>query len=72
MDNKCPKCNGKLRVFYMKQECPYCGCDLLNYNLEKRLEEDSIKAEAEFEFLDKILNKIKGKILNIFSVFKRK
>lgn len=55
MENKCPKCNEKLSIFYIKQNCPECGCDLLNYNREKMLEEDAAKAEAEFAKLEKLL-----------------
>ncbi len=63
MDNKCPKCGKKLSVWYIKQNCPDCGCDLLYYNMDKRLEEDAKKAEAEFEALEKVT----GKVKNIFS-----
>ena len=61
--DKCPKCGKKLSLFYVKQECSACGCDLLNYDREKRLEEDAAQAEAEFEKLEKFLSKfIKKKI----------
>ncbi len=55
MDNKCPKCGKKLSVFYIKETCSECGCNLMYYNMESRLEEDSKKAEAEFEKLERIL-----------------
>lgn len=58
MDNKCPKCGKKLSLWYIKQNCPECGCDLLYYNLDKRLEEDAEKAEKEYEALGRFLNKI--------------
>lgn len=65
MDNTCPKCKKKLSIFYLKPTCPHCGCDILNYDLENRLEEDSKKAEAEFEkwnaFVDKFKSKFKKK-----------
>lgn len=61
MDNKCPKCNKKISLFYLKQNCPHCGCDLVNYDLERRLEEDSIKAEAEFEAVNNLIIKVKSK-----------
>lgn len=32
MDNKCPKCGKKLSVFYLKPECPECGCNIMYYN----------------------------------------
>ena len=61
MKNKCPKCGRKLSVFYIKQNCKDCGCDLLNYNREAELERDAERAEAEFARLDKILGKFKKK-----------
>lgn len=55
MDNKCPKCGKKMSIFYLKQNCPECGCNIMYYDMEKRLEEDSVKAEAEWEKLNRIL-----------------
>lgn len=55
MDNKCPKCGKKLSIFYLKQNCPECGCNIMYYDMEKRLVEDSVKAEAEWEKLNRIL-----------------
>ncbi len=56
--DKCPKCGKKLSMFYIKQECPECGCDILYYDLDKRLEEDAQQAEKEFEALDSFLDKV--------------
>ena len=56
----CPKCNKKLSVFYIKQNCSDCGCDLLNYNREESLERDAEKAEAEFAKLDEFLSKFRS------------
>ena len=61
MKNVCPKCGKKLSIFYIKQNCSDCGCDLLNYEREKMLERDAEKAEAEFARLDKLLSKFKRK-----------
>ena len=58
MDNICPKCGRKLSIFYLKQNCPDCGCDLLYYNMEENLERDAEKAEAEFAKLDRFINKV--------------
>ena len=63
MDNKCPKCGKKLSVWYIKQNCPGCGCDLLYYDMDKRLEEDAKKAEAEFEAVKRFTEKITPKFL---------
>ena len=61
MKNVCPKCGKKLSIFYIKQNCADCGCDLLNYEREKHLEEDAAKAEAEFAKLDALLSKFRRK-----------
>ena len=61
MADKCPKCEKKLSFFYIKQNCPECGCDLLNYNREERLEKDAEQAEAEFAKLDELFAKLKIK-----------
>ena len=47
MERKCPKCGGKLGIFDLKPNCPHCGCSIMYYDMDKRLEEDSVKAEAE-------------------------
>lgn len=58
MDNKCPKCGKKLSLFNLKPECSECGCNIMNYNMEERLEADSVKAEAEWAKAEALLNKI--------------
>ena len=58
MDNKCPKCKEKLSVFYMKQNCPKCGANLLYYGIEDRLKEDAEKAKKEVETFWRIIRKI--------------
>lgn len=63
MDNKCPKCGRKLSFFYVKENCPDCGANIMYYNMEKRLEEDSIKAEAEFEKFNALVDKITPKFV---------
>ncbi|MGN0542495.1 MAG: hypothetical protein ACI4JG_03485 [Acutalibacteraceae bacterium] len=63
MDNKCPKCGEKLSVFYLKETCPKCGVNILYYNMDKRLEEDAAKAEAEYEKLNQFIDKITPKFI---------
>ena len=55
---KCPKCGGKLGIFDLKPNCPHCGCSIMYYDMDKRLEEDSVKAEAEWQKLEATLDKI--------------
>ena len=72
--DKCPKCGKKLSMFYVKQTCNECGCDILYYDMEKRLEADAEQAEKEFAALEKLLGKLTGildKIKSLFS-FKKK
>ena len=59
MASKCPKCGGKLRIYHVKAECPYCKANIPNYNWEARLEEDSAVAEAKFASLYRKLNLLK-------------
>lgn len=49
MNNRCPKCNEKLSPFYMKENCPKCGVNIVYYNLEERLEDDARKAQKEVD-----------------------
>ena len=61
--DKCPKCGKKLTIFNIKQECPECGCDVLYYDMDKRLEDDALQAEKEFEALEKFLDKVTPKFI---------
>ena len=74
MEKNCPKCGKKLSLFYIKENCDKCGCNLMYYNMESRLEEDNIKAEAEFRKLEEVkekFRKILQKILEVFSPKKK-
>ncbi len=58
MNNQCPKCGGKISPFYLRQNCPHCGVDLLYYQLEERLEQDaaeSARQEARLKHFVEIL-----------------
>lgn len=56
---KCPKCGVKLHIWNIKAECPKCGVNIANYDWERRLEEDSIKAEAAFAKLHETMRRFK-------------
>ncbi len=60
MNNKCPKCGEKLNPFYLKQNCPHCGVDILYYKLDERLEADaaeSLRQEMKLKaFKDTIIS----------------
>lgn len=57
--SNCPKCIEKLSPFYMKQNCPKCGTNLVYYDLDNRLKADHEKAMKEQEAVDRVLNNIK-------------
>lgn len=56
-DKYCPKCGKKLSLFYMKENCPGCGVDLLRYDSEGRLERDAQQAAKEVEALWRFVRK---------------
>ncbi len=56
---KCPKCGVKLHIWDIKAECPKCGVNIANYDWERRLEEDSVMAEAAFAKLHETMRKFK-------------
>ena len=58
MDNKCPKCGEKISIFYLKQNCPHCGVNLLYYKMDEQLEADALKAKQEVEALWNFVRKI--------------
>lgn len=68
IENKCPACGQRLSIFYLKEDCPKCGCNLLYYNMEERLEQDAAKAQAEYDKVYAILDKLKA----IFHIGKKK
>ena len=57
-DKYCPNCGRKLSFFYMKQNCPDCGVDILRFNAEARLQQDAAQAEKEVEALWRFLRKL--------------
>ncbi len=56
---KCPKCGYSLKIWNVRAECPSCNVNIANYDWERRLEEDSIKAEAAFAKLHDATNRFK-------------
>lgn len=43
----CPKCNHHLRLADWKQKCPYCGANIVLYDLQERLMADADIAEVQ-------------------------
>ncbi len=58
--SKCAKCGAEISPFYMKENCPKCGVNLLYYNLESRLEEDAKTADREYTAVEHFLDIIKS------------
>lgn len=42
---QCPKCGGRLRLYHIKPECPYCGVNMVYYNANARLLAETEAAE---------------------------
>lgn len=59
-NNTCPKCGKKLSTFYLKDSCPYCGVNLLYYNLDENLKADAAQAQKEVDAVNRFLNMIKS------------
>lgn len=59
---RCPKCGYKLKIWDVKAECPKCSVNIANYDWERRLEEDSVKAEAAFARLHENMRRFKFSI----------
>lgn len=57
-DRTCPACGKKLKVFYLKPNCPHCGADILRCNMEQRLAQDAEKADAEVQALWRTVRKL--------------
>ena len=57
-DRTCPACGKKLKVFYLKPNCPHCGAEILRCNMEERLALDAQKAEEEVQALWRTVRKI--------------
>ncbi len=58
--SKCPKCGGKIKATYIKQDCPHCGVNLLYYKMDERLEADAEKAKKEVDAVNKFADTIKS------------
>lgn len=59
MNNRCPKCNGRLKTFYFKQNCPHCNANLMYYDFDSRLKSDAELADKEWGFIENLLDGIK-------------
>ena len=61
---KCPKCGGKLSPFYMKQNCPHCGIDLLYYQMDARLDADAKTAQREVDAVNRFVDILRKSVIS--------
>ena len=57
---ECPKCHTHLRLIDWKQKCPYCGANIVLYDLQERLMCDADKAEVQYYYFQKKLDRVKA------------
>lgn len=57
--SNCPKCNGRIKPTYLKQNCPHCGVNMLYYKLDEQLEQDKMKAQKEVDAVNRFVNILK-------------
>ena len=69
--SNCPNCNEKLSPFYFKQNCPHCGANLMYYDFENRLQQDTEKVAMEAERFAKIVSGIKSSTIgSVYSIMR--
>lgn len=59
MNNRCPKCGGKIKPTYLKQSCPHCNVNMLYYKHDEQLEADAMQAQSEVDAINRFINTIK-------------
>lgn len=56
----CPNCKKHLRLRDWKQHCPYCGANIVLYDMQERLMQDADKAEVQHYYFQKKLDRLKA------------
>lgn len=56
----CPKCQKKLRLFDISQNCPHCGINIRFCNFEEKFYNDAKKAELDAANINMMLTKLKA------------
>ena len=59
----CPKCNQKIGVLYLKQNCPHCNVNLRFYNFEENFYRDAKKAELSLAGINIFIARMKASFL---------
>lgn len=57
--SNCPKCGKKIKVTYLKAECPQCGVNMLYYKMDEQLAADAERAKKETDAVNKFLGILK-------------
>lgn len=56
----CPNCKKHLRISDWKQHCPHCGANIVLYDMQERLMQDADKAEVQYYYFQKKLDRLKA------------
>ncbi len=56
----CPKCKQHLKMTDWKQHCPHCNCNIVLYDIQKRLMQDADKAEVQHFYFQKKVDRMKA------------
>ena len=59
----CPKCDHKLKITDWRQHCPYCGANIVIYDLQERLMKDADIAEVQHYHFQKKLDNLKASFI---------
>ncbi len=69
----CPKCNKHLKLSDWKQNCPYCGANVVVYDLQERLMKEADKAEVQYYYFQMKVDRLKaafiGSKLSVVRIF---
>ncbi len=70
---ECPKCQKHLRLTDWKPNCPYCGANIVVYDLQERLMKEADAAEVQYYHFQKKVDRLKasfiGSRLSIVRIF---
>ncbi len=56
----CPKCGKHLKMTDWKQHCPYCGGNIVIYDIQERLMKDADVAEVQYYYFQKKIDRMKA------------
>lgn len=57
---ECPKCKKHLKMTDWKQHCPYCGGNIVLYDIQERLMQDADIAEVQYYHFQKKIDRLKA------------